>query len=240
MALPCLIILPGLDGTGKLHDEFRKALGSALSCRTIAYPREQPLGYVELAALIRTQLPLEPYVLLAESFAGPLAILLAAQAPAGLKGLIFCASFARNPRPFLRWARPLAGRLSIKTLPRWLRAPLLWGSMSDRRVPTQTQRAVASVADAVLRRRILEVLTVDESAALPSIAHKTLLLEAAHDRIVPRAATRLLAKGLVNASVERIDGPHLLLQSRPAACAAAVLGFLGALSLAQEKGSAPA
>ena len=65
-------------------------------------------------------------VLLAESFSGPIAIRVAADPPPGLAGVILCGTFAKNPFPWLRPVRALAVRVPFKSLPRWLRAPLLW------------------------------------------------------------------------------------------------------------------
>jgi pimeloyl-ACP methyl ester carboxylesterase len=83
------------------------------------------------------------------------------------------------------------------------------------------------VDKAVIRRRLHEVLTADVTAHLTQIAIPTLILLATRDRIVPRSAARLLMQGTSNAEAVCIDGPHLLLQTRPAESAAAVLRFLG-------------
>jgi pimeloyl-ACP methyl ester carboxylesterase len=185
------------------------------------------LGYAELEGLVRRSLPQAGrYVVLAESFSGPIAIRLAADPPPGLAGVILCGTFAKNPFPWLRAVRALAVRIPFKSLPRWLRAPLLWGSSDPNRAPPQAERASAAVAKVVIRRRLREVLTVDVTARLADITVPTLILEATRDRILPRSAARLLAQRIRRGEVAEIDGPHLLLQSRPAESAAAVLRFL--------------
>jgi pimeloyl-ACP methyl ester carboxylesterase len=227
---PILVLLPGLDGTGKLFAEFVKALGPEVGTVVVAYPPDQPLGYEELHALVigvLDQLPRDQrFVLLGESFSGPLAIRIAARAPAGLDGLILSASFAANPFPWLGWARPLAAYLPVKSLPRWLRAPLMWGSLSPERAPSQMERAMSGVSAAAVRRRIAALLAVDETVALQRVAAPTLLLQARGDRVIPKTATNRILKFLPQAELVEIDGPHLLLQTRPRECAAAVLRFL--------------
>jgi pimeloyl-ACP methyl ester carboxylesterase len=223
---PTLILLPGLDGTGKLFANVLEALDLSLSTHVIPYPREVPLGYDELEALVRAALPRRPFVLLGESFSGPLAIRIAARPPPGLVGLVLCVTFASNPYPNLAWARRLAAFLPLKSLPRWMRAPLMWGSTSPSKAPRQSERAMAGVATAVVRRRIAELLAVDESAALAKISVPTLVLCAARDRVVSKAATERLMRGIRHARRVDIDGPHLLLQTCPQECAAAVLGFI--------------
>jgi pimeloyl-[acyl-carrier protein] methyl ester esterase len=226
-SMPQLIILPGLDGTGTRLTPFLREMERAAPTRIIGYPPDLPLGYAELESLVRRSLPQgERYVLLAESFSGPIAIRVAADPPAGLAGLVLCGTFARNPLPWLRAVRALAVRVPFKSLPRWLRAPLLWGSADPRRAPPRAERASAIVAKAVIRQRLHEVLTVDVTARLAGIDLPTLILSGTRDRIVPRSAMRLLVLRTRHGELAEIDGPHLLLQSRPAESAAAVLRFL--------------
>jgi pimeloyl-[acyl-carrier protein] methyl ester esterase len=230
---PALVLLPGLDGTGKLFGEFVKVLDPRIRAVVVAYPTDQPLGYEALEARVLGVLDTlprkQPFVLLGESFSGPLAIRIAARAPAGLSGLILSASFAKNPFPWLAWARPLAAYLPVKSLPRWVRAPLMWGSLSPDRAPSQMERAMSAVSAAVIRQRIAALLRVDETQALRRIKIPTLVLFARRDRVIPGAATRWIAKVLPHAQLVEIDAPHLLLQTRPHECAAAVLRFLRSL-----------
>jgi pimeloyl-[acyl-carrier protein] methyl ester esterase len=231
-APPTLVLLPGLDGTGKLFSAIVSELGAGVDSHIVAYPTDQVLGYDELEALVRAALPRDrPFALLGESFSGPLAIRIAAQAPPGLSCLILCVSFAKNPYPWLRWARPLAAYLPLKALPRWLRAPLMWGSGSPQRAPAQMERAITGVDAAVIRHRIAELLAVDETAALAGLTVPVLVLRAARDRVISRGASRLMLKTLPSARLVEIDGPHLLLQTRPRECASALRRFMSDSSL---------
>jgi pimeloyl-[acyl-carrier protein] methyl ester esterase len=167
---PKLVLLPGLDGIGKLFVEFLMALDLGSSAQVVSYPPDIPLGYDELEPLVRAALPTRGrFVILGESFSGPLAIRIAAHPPPALVGLILCVTFASNPYPHLAWARGLAALLPLKSLPRWLRAPLMWGSASPSKAPRQSERAMAGVDAAVIRRRIAALLSVDETAALAKI-----------------------------------------------------------------------
>jgi pimeloyl-[acyl-carrier protein] methyl ester esterase len=226
-AAAALVILPGLDGVGARLAEFSRLLAPAVEGRIIGYPRDRPLGYDGLEALVRAALPAQRrFFLLAESFAGPLAIRISADPPAGLAGLVLCGTFARNPFPWLRPARALAVRLPIKSFPRWLRAPMLWGSGDPRRAPPQAERSMASVDSAVIRRRLSEVFDLDDTHRLAGVALPALVLAGRRDLIVPRSATRRLTSVLRAAELVEIDGPHLLLQARPRECADAVLRFI--------------
>jgi pimeloyl-[acyl-carrier protein] methyl ester esterase len=234
-------LLPGLDGTGKLFADFLKALDLEVSAQVVPYPPDIPLGYEELEPLVRAALPTRgPFVLLGESFSGPLAIRIAATPPPGLAGLILCVTFASNPYPRLAWARGLAAFLPLKSLPRWLRAPLMWGSASPSKAPRQSERAMAGVAANVIRRRIAALLAVDETATLAAITVPTLVLCATHDRVVSKAATDKIMRGLPHARRVDVDGPHLLLKTRPEECAAAVVEFIREVQTAEPALAGPA
>jgi hypothetical protein len=75
-----LVLLPGLDGTGTLFKPFQNAIGPDCPTRVIAYPPNRVLGYPELVALVRPQLPVdEPYVLLGESLSDPITLRIATE-----------------------------------------------------------------------------------------------------------------------------------------------------------------
>jgi pimeloyl-ACP methyl ester carboxylesterase len=235
--IPTIILLPGLDGTGKLFNRFVLALGANVDTQIVAYPVNRSLGYAELEILVRAALPTDrPYFLLGESFSGPIAIRIAADPPPGLLGVILCVTFAKNPYPLLGWARPLAAWLPIRSLPRWVRAPFMWGMPSADGAPAQSERATAGVDEVVLRHRIAALLAVDETAGLARIQIPTLVLSASGDRVIPRAATMHMLRTQPRALSIEIVGPHLLLQSRPAECAAAVTRFMRGLKRAGDPG----
>ena len=225
---PVLVLLPGLDGTGKLFTEFLRVLDPGIGTIIVSYPNEVPMNYDELETLVSAALPADrPFFLLGESFSGPLAIRIAARRPASLMGLLLCVTFASNPFPWAgAWARPLAAYLPLKSLPRWIRAPLMWGSASPNRAPRQSERAMAQVSAAVIRHRIAALLAVDEISSLPKISVPALVLCATRDRVVSEAATRRIMRGIAHAQRVDIEGPHLLLQTCAAPCAAAVLSFM--------------
>jgi pimeloyl-ACP methyl ester carboxylesterase len=85
---------------------------------------------------------------------------------------------------------------------------------------------MAQVSAAVIRHRIAALLAVDEISSLPKISVPALVLCATRDRVVSEAATRRIMRGIAHAQRVDIEGPHLLLQTCAAPCAAAVLSFL--------------
>ena len=112
-----LVLLPGMDGTGALFAPLLHELSPAIRPLVVTYPPNERLGYAELAERVETQLPAaDDYVLLGESFSGPVATLLAGRHPPGLRGLILACSFVRSPHPSLAPFRRLARFLPNPTL----------------------------------------------------------------------------------------------------------------------------
>lgn len=235
-AAPALVLLPGLDGTGILFRQFVEAIGASLDTQIVAYPSDWPLGYAELETLVRGALPSDRrFVVLGESFSGPIAIRLGAgrpgaDTPAGMVGLILCVTFAKNPYPLLGWTGALASSLRVHALPTWVKAPFMWGGASaPERARLEGELATAVVGQEVLRHRLAAVLTVDETPSLARIRMPTLVLQASDDRVVPRAATEHIMRTLPTAELVEIRGPHMLLQVRAVECVAAVTRFMRGL-----------
>ena len=225
-----LVLLPGMDGTGDLFEPLKKAMGPHAAIDVVRYPGQQALGYDELEPLVRAQLPPhEPFVLLGESFSGPLAISIAASRPAGLRGLILCCSFARRPAPAMAMMRAGMLELAMGLLhSRAMRLPmrhLLLGGNAPADLARRLQDALAQVSGAVMVRRIQEVQRVDVRDKLPLVQVPAMYLQALQDRMVPRHAVALIHKHLPSLRVVKLDGPHGLLQASSAESARAIEDF---------------
>src|SRR5713226_3154653 len=95
------LLLPGMDGTGKLFTSFERQLSPELHPRIISYPPDRVLGYQQLLGEIRVSPG--PFAIVAESFSGPLAIELASRYANRLCALVLVASFVRNPSTLAGW-----------------------------------------------------------------------------------------------------------------------------------------
>lgn len=88
------LLLPGLDGTGRLFDGFVRHTPEHASCTLADYPVDHELFYPECAGLVVSEfLPDGQFVIVAESFSGPVAVLVAANRPKGLVGVVLCNTF---------------------------------------------------------------------------------------------------------------------------------------------------
>lgn len=229
-----LVLLPGMDGTGQLFAPFIAALGPDIKTRVVSYPADQPLGYAALASIARAALPVdEPFILLGESFSGPVAVMLAAEGHAQLKGVVLCCSFVRNPRPLLAGLRVLLGLLPFARAPMWLLNRLLLGGSSTPALRAALADAVKQVAPRVMRERLRAVIEVDVSNRLAELRVPCLYLQAVQDDVVPESAARLVARYKPDTQVVRLDAPHCLLQAAPAAAALALGAFVRELQNAR-------
>ena len=91
-----LLLLPGLDGTGKLFDPLLRYLPDWVTPVVLSYPVDKACGYDDLKAIVSDSLPEKTdFIILGESFSGPLAVMIGGEKPDGLKGIILCASFLK-------------------------------------------------------------------------------------------------------------------------------------------------
>src|SRR5688572_22597921 len=176
-----LAILPGLDGTGLLVRGFCAALDPSVPTTLISYPIDRHLDYAALEAITRSRLPKEPFVLLAESFSGPIALSIAVTRPPGLRGLILACSFARNPRPALAPLRPLIRLLPVHWAPAALLAWPTLGRFTNPALRSAIANALRRVSPAVIRSRLRAVAEVDVSPLLRQIDVPVLYLRASAD-----------------------------------------------------------
>lgn len=224
---PTLVLLPGLDGTGQLFDRFREVLGPDLSIQVIRYPESGPQDADTLATWVRKHLPTAPFVLVAESFSGPVAIRLASEPPPGLAGMVLCATFASNPRPRLAWMRSFLPILPLFPALAPALGPWLFGRYGSRSLRQQVQNALTLVSSQTLKARLKQVLTQDVSGLCRRVAVPVLDLRAQEDRLVPARARRGL-EDLPQLTQASIPGPHLLLQTKPQGAVDVILGFMEA------------
>lgn len=116
---PILVLLPGMDGTGLLFRWFLEALPEDVETVVLSYPTRVFAGYDALVDLVRGRLPVDRrFVMVAESFSGPVALRIAAEMPKGLIGLVLVASFVSGPAG--RW-----GALLSRWVPSWF-LPVPW------------------------------------------------------------------------------------------------------------------
>jgi pimeloyl-ACP methyl ester carboxylesterase len=224
-----LILLPGMDGTGELFEPLLAALPEGRETTVVRYP-DRAASYDEHEAVARAALPRDqPFVLLGESFSGPVAVSLAASAPANLRGLILCASFLTRPHWALGLLRPLLPLASPKLLPSFLANRILLGRFATPELLAAQTRALDQVSSPALTARLHAMAEVDVRDALRAVTVPSVYLQAAEDRVVEARFAGEYTQFARNPNLLRLEGPHLLLQSNAAGAAAAIELFISNL-----------
>jgi pimeloyl-ACP methyl ester carboxylesterase len=222
-----LVLLPGLDGTGRLFERFRSLAPPEVRVDVVSLPTHL-YGYRALIEFLVHHLDLRPdSVLLAESFSGPLALGVAAQRP--VAGIILCNSFIQPPAPPLLRSliHPALFRMAP---PPWVVRRYLVGRAAPEELVAQVRDLIASLAPELIAGRLATILGVNAVDNLHKFKGPLLYLRGSNDLLVPDSAGQaLLDAAGTQVRMERIAGPHLLLQTAPEAAWQAIMGFMSAL-----------
>jgi pimeloyl-ACP methyl ester carboxylesterase len=226
-----LVLLPGLDGTGILFQPLIDALPPNIKPIVVGYPTDRPMTYAQLLPMVMAALPAnEPFILLGESFSGPLAVMAAAQRPANLLGLILCATFVTRPMPWIGWAVPLLARsLVFQLFPPAQKVKAILGGYSGPALQRRFSKVHSMVCPAMIAFRVRQVFQIDVREELRQCDLPMLHIAAANDRVVPARNLRLIRQIAPAIQLATIEGPHGILQTRPAEAVAAIVNFVAAL-----------
>jgi pimeloyl-[acyl-carrier protein] methyl ester esterase len=224
-----VVLLPGLDGTGLLFRRFIDAAPPAFAPRIIPLPQAGDMSYEGLARLMAPSLPEDrPFVLLGESFAGPLALALARRAPKGLVAVVLCVTFVEPPA--WSWLRHFVSDLAFSMRPPGLGFRLvLAGRHTSADLLLDLQAARRAGSPSAMAARLREALRVDARSDLIHCPVPVLALHGGEDRLVWRGAVRAMRRARPDLPEVILPGPHMLLQTLPRECWNAIEAFVGTL-----------
>jgi pimeloyl-[acyl-carrier protein] methyl ester esterase len=209
------LLLPGLDGTGKLFDRFVAAAPQGASVDVARYPVDREMSYPEYATLVLdTFAPDEPFVIVAESFSGPIAVLVASSHPPTLAGIVLCNTFVYRAAwrgfSYLPWASLF--RFPVTTLTVGIH-------LTGFRHASSWLQPIRSANQPVLPRvrasRLRSALNVDVRNEFASLEIPVMYLRGLQDRLVFSSCVRHATATRPSTSVVQVPGPHLLLQVEP-------------------------
>lgn len=223
-----IVLLPGMDGTGELFSQFVLLKPVDFDATVVPLP-QKPVSYSDLERLIQPRIPGDvPYVLLGESFSGPLAIRLAAKCPPNLRGLILCNSFAAPPRAAF-WKLLPWGAIFHVPPPNLILRRYLAGDNAPLSLLADIRRTLSNVPPPILASRIRTLLSSNSGDALRTIDVPVLYLRGTADRLVTESAYRAIAEIVPSAKRCDIPGPHMLIQTRPVEVWQAITEFVATL-----------
>jgi len=172
----------------------------------------------------------DPFILLGESFSGPLAVMIAAGRPKNMVGLILCASFLTRPWRFVGPVIPILARGPVFNLYmpyKRIRARLGGYSTPERRALIEQMHKW--VPPHVFASRVRMVFKVDAREALRSCEAPMLYLKAANDMVVPGRNLRVIQRIKPDIQVVTIGSSHMVLQRHPVEAAEAISAFASSL-----------
>lgn len=222
-----LVLLPGLDGTDVFFRPLLAALPEWITPMVVQFPTTGANEYSDLLRLVRSALAKTSrcYVL-GWSFAGPLALMLAAAEPGKVQGVILASTFVRPPRRIfarLRWAAvtPTVWMIRAgKRLPVWLsRGP----TDRLRQDKTETWKRVGA---GMIAARVRTLLNIDARDLLRDCSHRVLCLAGSDDGIVPFHNVEQIVHMQPSVSVRMIEGHHFAIYMNPKAAAEAIAEFV--------------
>ena len=222
-AKPCLVLLPGLDGSGELFFPLLPLLEPDFDVRVVHYRDE--IGFEDYVATAEHALPTDaPVSLVAESFSGPIAIRLLADARFQFMPSVLSATFCCSPLP---WLTGLGKRLPARlfrdnVLSRKVLDLLISGRGADTAVRRKSHELLRSVGPERFHSRLSLLDNLDLCHRIADIDVPMLYIQARRDRVVPARCASAIASSAREMTLARVDGPHMILQSRPAECAALI------------------
>ncbi len=226
------LLLPGLDGTGKLLVDFAQAAPSQISCEIIRYEKHFTTIDEFVAVAASTLSSETKTVIIAESFSGPIATQMALRFPERIAAIVFAASFVEPPYgallrlysafPKLALNNLTSGNLTSSNLifgnlifRRWLVRHCCLNGVQDKSLIDEALTVVESLDADVIRRRVALLSRVESVA--PSTM-PVLDFQATDDRVLSHTATTSVAQTFPNAKTVKFHAPHFLLLAQPVQC----------------------
>jgi pimeloyl-ACP methyl ester carboxylesterase len=207
-----VVYLPGIDGTGRLL--FRQErLYAEFDVRCVSYPQDDAHTYADLVKLgVRALEATGPGVVLAESFGGAIALMVALERPDLVRRLVLMNTFAYYPRrlpidvlsaigPWFPW-----GPSHPATRP--IRSYFFFGSNIDTAVQREWWERTKDVPLRAYGHRFRLLSSLDLRPRLSEVCTPTVVFTSPNDWVVPATAGRLLAKQLPRAKGISISVGH--------------------------------
>ncbi|HEY0456112.1 MAG TPA: alpha/beta hydrolase [Verrucomicrobiae bacterium] len=223
-----LVLLPGFDGTGNLFAPFIAAADGKFEISIAHYPKNKHLVYRQLFPCIREVLPWgEPYTLVAESFAGPLALLFAEEQPQDIQAIVLCSTFFGNPLPPPSFWEKIKKKDIFKApFSEHLLKKNFVGQDCPPALLDAVKQSFDSVEPEVLDQRFQMALQTDTRQKLMTTRKPVLYIGAMQDGFLGDRAQKVVSLLEPKVEIVSVEGPHMLLQRKPREALAYIDAFL--------------
>jgi pimeloyl-ACP methyl ester carboxylesterase len=200
-----VVYLPGIDGTGRLLYR-QERLNAEHPVRCVSYPQDDKHTYADLVKLgIRALEETGPCAVIAESFGGAVAIMVALERPDLVKRLVLVNTFAYFPRRLFIDVAGLLGpwlpNRPASTATRLIRGLFCFGPNVPKADQTAWWELTADVPMRAYGHRCRLLRDVDLRPRLREVQAPAVVFVSPNDYIVPVPAGRALAKQLPRAKL---------------------------------------
>ncbi len=220
-----LMLLPGLDGTGKLFEPLLSEIQNERTIEVISYPDDKELTYSELLSYVDKIIQNENSIyIIAESFSGSIALKLLKKHKNIIKGIILIASFITPPSKYLL---KISNFLPVKSIlkiniPNFLIRHYCLGYETTNKQINQFKKNIKLVNSNVLAFRLKELLKLKKKEHTTSYNCKIIYIQASNDKLVSSHCLKELSS-IFKIEIAVIKGSHFLLQTKPIECADIIL-----------------
>ncbi len=220
-----LVLLPGLDGTGILFKDF---IGHLSNSDVLVIPLPQIIhkDYGSIVESIKSKLPQDDFILLAESFSGGLVPFILAKYSENIKGIIFVASFLSPPHSLLLRLSSYIPFTFCRKLPlaQYFEQLILYDKLEEGTLKEVVIKTIKSIPTAILKNR----LSIIHKMEFPSFSNSipVCYIAGRYDRLINRSKSREIKNIFSNMELSIMEAPHLVLQCKPRESAKTVNLFI--------------
>jgi pimeloyl-ACP methyl ester carboxylesterase len=216
-----VVLLPGLHGSTALYDAFVALAPPWARCVPIALPTLGDQSLSGLTTTLEAELKrLEGFVLVAESYSGPIAARIAARLGQKVGLLVLC-----NPLVEMSVGLPAGLAASFarwQGMPAWMAGAVLAGG--DRALGKAALDGIRALPKEVLEARLTSAFAATSEELAPFLVAPILAVLGSRDRLVSPGRARSLLQRVPFSTVVELDAPHLVVQTKPAEVWAAITG----------------
>lgn len=217
-----LVLLPGMDGTGELFSPLLPYL-KHYQVNIITLPENCDQSYTTLTQYISNKLPVSDYLLVAESFSGPIAAMLASSATVKPLGIVFVASFLTPPNQLLLSITRFIPIKSLATLPliKYLCYRLLLGKDRNAALQALFDQTIKKIPSNLLKERLKTIRNLNYKEPLQNLPAS--YIQASEDLLVNASQLRIFKQYFPHIQQHLLPGTHFILQTNPQECAQVII-----------------
>lgn len=213
-----IILLPGLDGTGRLFDKLTQYFPESVDTEVISYESLEGVTYIEQGEELAKRLENTDIYIVAESYSGRVAYEIYKLVGSRVKGIVFLASFISAPSLLSK----LAGFLPVSLLSaNFLSKKLLYlfgfSLMGSQKLVYPVFASLQSADKRKLKLRLCNIGGLSKQQKI--VACPVIYIRPSRDLLINTRAVRYIDSMCISFTKIEVEGGHFIAQSKPDVCA---------------------